>query len=61
MYGNDIYKPLPLVAGKVFTSAFFNRLAVRIANIINETESALICGRLALEITIVCPLRKNQE
>ena len=51
MYGNYIFKPLPLVAGRVFVRVFLDRLAVHIANMINATQSAFTYERRTEEIT----------
>ena len=49
VYANDICKPLPLVAGKIFVRVFFDGLSVRIA-----TESAFSYERCTEEISILC-------
>ena len=59
MYGNDICKPLPLVAGNVFVRVFLDCLAVHIANIINE--SAIRSGRCTVEITMLCNCVKSKN
>ena len=61
VYANDICKPHPLVAGKVFVKVCLDRLAVRIANMINATQSGFRSERSTEEITSLCHLRQIKE
>ena len=57
----DYERDRPVYANDIFVKVLLDRLAVRIANMINATQSGFRSERSTEEITSLCHLRQIKE